>query len=181
MKECGPWSQSLTTGSRTRSRPSLRWRSTVSTSECSHIDSCLSTSSYYCWCSCLFVIPVLPAFNVTLTPRKPYFSLYESQLAVEISARSTSYTICTFYFSLRSLFPILEVKPVLFSEIIIIRGLKSMSIVWLFKVSVWRAGPGDSLCSVWNKDQPRDDKAPLSKEGHWCKSVVVFLFSCILI
>ncbi|TNM85383.1 hypothetical protein fugu_007654 [Takifugu bimaculatus] len=30
---------------------------------------------------------LLPAFNVTLTPRKPFFSLYESELAVEISAR----------------------------------------------------------------------------------------------
>lgn len=35
----------------------------------------------------LFLIPVLPAFNVTLTPRKPFFSLYDSDLEVEISAR----------------------------------------------------------------------------------------------
>lgn len=56
-----------------------------------------------------------------------------------------------------------------------------MSIIWLFKVPLWRASPGDSLCGVRNKDQPGDDKAALSEEGHWCKSVAVFLFSCILI
>lgn len=49
----------------------------------------------------VFVIQVLPAFNVTLMPRKPFLSLYDSELAVEISARSTSYILYTSYFSLR--------------------------------------------------------------------------------
>lgn len=35
----------------------------------------------------LFLLPVLPAFNVTLMPRKTYFSLYDNHLEVEISAR----------------------------------------------------------------------------------------------
>lgn len=35
----------------------------------------------------VFLLPVLPAFNVTLTPRKTYFSLYDNDLEVEISAR----------------------------------------------------------------------------------------------
>lgn len=30
---------------------------------------------------------MLPAFNVTLTPRKTFFSLYDNDLTVEISAR----------------------------------------------------------------------------------------------
>lgn len=58
----------------------------------------------------LFVIPVLPAFNVTLTPRKPFLSIYDSELAVEISARLSSHTLYTSYFSLRSSFPVLEVN-----------------------------------------------------------------------
>lgn len=35
----------------------------------------------------VFLIAVLPAFNVTLTPRKSFFSLDDSDLEVEISAR----------------------------------------------------------------------------------------------
>lgn len=35
----------------------------------------------------VFLISVLPAFNVTLTPRKSFFSLHDNKLEVEVSAR----------------------------------------------------------------------------------------------
>lgn len=80
----------------------------------------------------VFVIPVLPAFNVTLTPRKPFLSIYDSELAVEISARLSSHTLYTPYFRLRSSS---GGEPAFsFIMIIIIRRLKTLNYVYCMTI-----------------------------------------------
>lgn len=45
-----------------------------------------------CHIHCNVSVLVLPAFNVTLTPKKTFLSLDDSELVVEISARFVYYT-----------------------------------------------------------------------------------------
>lgn len=101
VKEHGLLQQNLITGCKTLSPLSFRWRNMVGEVimliTLAVLSLCLLNYCFLCflnitlWTESNASVSELPAFNVTLTPKKTFLSIDDSELEVEISARFVYY------------------------------------------------------------------------------------------
>lgn len=113
---------------------------------------------------------VLPAFNVTLTPKKSFLNLEDSELQVEVSARSVNYShtpkicwSCCFIVVVHRPHVTSSVPPPTLTHVVVMAS----------QVPVRGAGSGDGLRGVWGEDQPGDEKVAFSEAGFKRKSLIV--------